>query len=146
MSAFRFESSSAMPLCAMSISDSICLISLFSQASFHVMFQILDLHRNSNAASFFCKVFLTQIKVVNNWVVLDWLVFNSHDFCLFIMVLVNFVDFEIYCSVLSGSLIEWICLYECFLVQISHHLEVTAIHIKIYIVSKFTLCNSTCFY
>ncbi|KAI6191463.1 hypothetical protein M3Y97_00230700 [Aphelenchoides bicaudatus] len=74
--AFRFESSSALPLCAMSISDSICLISLFSQAGFHVMFRILDFHRESNAASFFCKIDLYLIHTASAFSVWCWLILS----------------------------------------------------------------------
>ncbi|KAH7695716.1 Protein AH9.4, partial [Aphelenchoides avenae] len=91
---FRFETSSALPLAAMSVCDSICLLALFAQAVFHV---VLKLHSKDSAAndvavadsgggrassleqhgaSMFCKIDLYLLHTTSAFSVWCWLVLS----------------------------------------------------------------------
>uniref|UniRef100_A0A183BU01 G_PROTEIN_RECEP_F1_2 domain-containing protein n=1 Tax=Globodera pallida TaxID=36090 RepID=A0A183BU01_GLOPA len=80
---FRFETSSALPLWAMSVGDSICLTALFSQALFHF---IVKFHQNNQLqmvpvgavalASILCKLFLYAMHATSAFSVWCWLLLS----------------------------------------------------------------------
>lgn len=76
MNTFRFETSSALPLCAMSVCDSVCLLALFAQAMFHVGVRALDSQRPSAGASLFCKVDMYLLHTTSAFSVWCWLVLS----------------------------------------------------------------------
>ncbi|CAD5229418.1 unnamed protein product [Bursaphelenchus okinawaensis] len=76
MNSFRFETSSALPLCAMSICDSICLLALFSQAMFHVGIRALAREHSSLGASLFCKVDMYLLHTTSAFSVWCWLILS----------------------------------------------------------------------
>ncbi|CAD5234374.1 unnamed protein product [Bursaphelenchus xylophilus] len=76
MNSFRFETSSALPLCAMSICDSICLLALFSQAMFHVGIRALAREHSSLGASLFCKVDMYLLHTTSSFSVWCWLILS----------------------------------------------------------------------
>uniref|UniRef100_A0AC34FP50 G-protein coupled receptors family 1 profile domain-containing protein n=1 Tax=Panagrolaimus sp. ES5 TaxID=591445 RepID=A0AC34FP50_9BILA len=82
---YRFETSSALPLCAMSICDSLCLISQFAQAIFHMIVNwkfsspSADYYYTSNdlyKLSFFCKIDMFIMHATSAYSVWCWLMLS----------------------------------------------------------------------
>ncbi|KAI1722957.1 7 transmembrane receptor (rhodopsin family) domain-containing protein [Ditylenchus destructor] len=79
LNVFRFETSSALPLWAMSICDSICLMAQFAQASFHVFVKFRGdriTAKNAQTAALFCKIDLYLIHSSTAFSVWCWLVLS----------------------------------------------------------------------
>ncbi|KAE9553290.1 hypothetical protein FO519_003503 [Halicephalobus sp. NKZ332] len=81
ISVYRFETSSALPLCAMSICDSVCLISQFSQAVFHMTVNWRE-HSGEHSESalmklsIFCKIDIYMIHFTSAYSVYCWLMLS----------------------------------------------------------------------
>ncbi|KAI6227185.1 putative G-protein coupled receptor AH9.4 [Aphelenchoides besseyi] len=76
LNGYRFETSSGIALFGMAVSDSICLISIFTQTLFHVVFRFLDIREGSQAATFFCKIDLYVLHTTSAFSVWSWLVLS----------------------------------------------------------------------
>uniref|UniRef100_A0A915CT41 G protein-coupled receptor n=1 Tax=Ditylenchus dipsaci TaxID=166011 RepID=A0A915CT41_9BILA len=79
LNVFRFETSSALPLWAMSICDCICLMAQFAQATFHVFVKFRGdriTAKNSHTAALFCKIDLYLIHTTSAFSVWCWLVLS----------------------------------------------------------------------
>lgn len=81
ISVYRFETSSALPLCAMSICDSICLISQFSQAVFHMIVNWQEISgeyspETLTKLSIFCKIDIYMIHFTSAYSVYCWLMLS----------------------------------------------------------------------
>ncbi|CAJ0954347.1 unnamed protein product, partial [Mesorhabditis belari] len=79
--AVRFETTSALPLCAMSVSDSVCLLAEFSQVVFHwwIVRAISDADQKANRVlvfTFFCKANIFLMHTTSAFSVWSWLVLS----------------------------------------------------------------------